>query len=40
MGYGIELEKHRGPLRPNYPLILYERSHNYDWSISACLVDN
>ena len=32
--------KHRVPLRPNYPTNIYERLHNYDQSIRACLVDH
>ena len=29
-------KKHRRPFRPNYLPILYERPHNYDWSIRVC----
>ena len=26
-------------IKPNYPFNFYERRHNYDWSIKACLID-
>ena len=37
--YTIEVQKHRGSIRPNYPYNLYECFYIYHWSISACLVD-
>ena len=39
IGKTIRGIKHRGPLRPNHPPILYERPHKFDWTISAYLVD-
>ena len=35
----IEVYKYRGPLRANYSSIFCKQSHNYDWSIRACFVD-
>ena len=34
----IEVENPKEPLRQNIPQILYERPHNHDWLIRACLV--